>query len=76
MKLQQSRVRLLAELRREVHDERVLKAFASVPREAFVPPDEAHMAYANVPLPIGSGQTISQPIMVAIMLAALRVETD
>jgi protein-L-isoaspartate(D-aspartate) O-methyltransferase len=76
MGLQRSRAGLLAELRREIRDERVLEAFASVPREAFVPADLAGMAYANIPLPIGDGQTISQPIMVAIMLEALKVGPD
>lgn len=76
MELQRSRASLLAELRRDIRDERVLEAFASVPREVFVPSDEAHMAYANIPLPIGGGQTVSQPIMVAIMLQALKVQSD
>ena len=76
MELQKSRTGLLAELRGEIRDRRALEAFASVPREAFVPADVAHMAYANIPLPIGGGQTISQPIMVAITLAALNVQPD
>ena len=76
MELQGSRAGLLAELRREIRDERVLEAFASVPREVFMPGDQARMAYANIPLPIGEGQTISQPIMVAIMLEALKLGSD
>lgn len=54
-----------------VHDARILGAFRSVPREAFVPPDLAALAYEDRALPIGEGQTISQPSMIALMLAAL-----
>jgi protein-L-isoaspartate(D-aspartate) O-methyltransferase len=59
-------------LRREgIKQEDVLQAFASVPRELFVPQDERRAAYANHPLPIGEGQTISQPLMIALMMEAL-----
>jgi protein-L-isoaspartate(D-aspartate) O-methyltransferase len=54
-------------LRERVDDEDVLAAIASVPRHQFVPDDKRHDAYADRPLPIGSGQTISAPHMVAIM---------
>lgn len=54
----------------------VLDAIASVPREAFVPLDEEPHAYANVPLPIGYGQTISQPFIVAVMTDLLRPRAD
>jgi protein-L-isoaspartate(D-aspartate) O-methyltransferase len=57
---------------RQSFDPRVLDAIASVPREAFVPPDEESHAYANVPLPIGYGQTISQPFIVALMTDLLQ----
>jgi len=57
--------------RRGVTDERVLHAMASVPRHEFVPPDLRSRAYQDEPLPIGGGQTISQPYIVAAMLAAL-----
>ena len=50
---------------RDIVDERVLQAMETVPRELFVPPDERQRAYADAALPIGSGQTISQPYMVA-----------
>ena len=60
---------LLAELRQVVDDDRVLSAIASLPRERFVPDDQRINAYANVALPIGAGQTISQPLVVARMLA-------
>jgi protein-L-isoaspartate(D-aspartate) O-methyltransferase len=57
--------------RRGVRDRRVLAALASVPRHLFVPPSLLHAAYDDAPLPIGCGQTISQPYIVALMTAAL-----
>ena len=48
-------------------DPRVIAALRKVPREAFVPPEVRDFAYANRPLPIGHGQTISQPFIVALM---------
>src|SRR5262245_43993635 len=59
---------------RGIRDERVLDAFRRIPRDAFVPPHLVDMAYEDEPLPIGLGQTISQPFLVAEMLAALRLE--
>ena len=56
---------------RGVRDARVLAAMAAVPRERFVDPHHAAEAYADRPLPIGSGQTISQPLIVAMMAEAL-----
>ncbi|HEY7148889.1 MAG TPA: protein-L-isoaspartate(D-aspartate) O-methyltransferase [Gaiellaceae bacterium] len=50
---------------RDIVDERVLGAMERVPRELFVPEGERHRAYADAALPIGQGQTISQPYMVA-----------
>jgi protein-L-isoaspartate(D-aspartate) O-methyltransferase len=47
--------------------ERVMAALAKVPRHEFVPPDQQRNAYQNRPLPIGAGQTISQPFIVALM---------
>jgi protein-L-isoaspartate(D-aspartate) O-methyltransferase len=67
----EARKRLTAQLRAEVLDERVLHALATVPREAFVPAELAGAAYDNIPLAIGYGQTISQPLIVALMTAAL-----
>jgi protein-L-isoaspartate(D-aspartate) O-methyltransferase len=58
---------------RGVHDPRVLAAMRKVPRERFVPPDVVSLAYADQPLPIGHGQTISQPYIVAYMSEALQV---
>jgi len=60
--------------RRGIEDERVLEAMARVPRELFVPAELREDAYADAALPIGDGQTISQPFMVALIceLLALR----
>src|SRR4051812_40079849 len=66
--------RLLAELRRHVHDERVLEAIRAVPRDRFVPPAVRDEAWSNAPLPIGSGQTISQPLVVARMCELLELD--
>ena len=65
------RERLLERLRPHVADERVLDALRDVPREQFVPPRLADEAWDNVALPIGSGQTISQPLVVARMCELL-----
>ncbi|HSH76348.1 MAG TPA: protein-L-isoaspartate O-methyltransferase, partial [Longimicrobiales bacterium] len=54
-----------------IHDEAVLDAFRAVPREAFVPRSVRSLAYDDAPLPIGEGQTISQPYMVALMTECL-----
>jgi len=54
-------------------DEAVLKAMAAVPRHEFVPAGRSRMAYADTPLPIGHGQTISQPYMVAEMTRLLKL---
>src|SRR6266550_6888303 len=56
---------------RGIRDARVLAAMAWVPREWFLPPHLARDAYEDAPLPIGSGQTISQPLIVALMTEAL-----
>jgi protein-L-isoaspartate(D-aspartate) O-methyltransferase len=59
---------------RGIQSERVLRAMESVPRHLFVPPEEVSSAYLDEPLPIGEGQTISQPFMVAAMAEALLLE--
>lgn len=59
--------------RRGIRDERVLAAIAAVPRELFVPGELRRQAYADRALPIGQGQTISQPYMVATIAAALEL---
>jgi protein-L-isoaspartate(D-aspartate) O-methyltransferase len=56
-----------AETGRSQLQKRVLAAMDKVPRHLFVPPDQRAYSYANRPLPIGNGQTISQPFMVALM---------
>jgi protein-L-isoaspartate(D-aspartate) O-methyltransferase len=60
-------------VRRGVRDPAVLAAMRKVPREHFVAGDRAHRAYDDTPLPIGEGQTISQPYIVAAMTEALRL---
>src|SRR5207253_9467807 len=57
--------------RRGIEDERVLAAMARVPRELFLPPELQEAAYADAALPIGDGQTISQPYMVALICEQL-----
>lgn len=59
---------------RGVRDKSVLAAMGTVPREEFLPPHLAEFAYEDTPLPIGSGQTISQPYIVALMAEALRLQ--
>lgn len=59
---------------RGVSDVRVLDAMGTVAREEFVPEDMREFAYSDQPLPIGEGQTISQPYIVAAMIEALRLQ--
>ena len=54
--------------RRGITEPEILDAFRAVPREAFVSPDYAHLAYGDHPLPIEAEQTISQPYIVALMI--------
>ncbi len=61
---------------RGIEDERVLAAMRRVPRHRFVDVGDAREAYADGPLPIGYGQTISQPFVVAFMSAAAELEGD
>ena len=58
---------------RGLDDSALLAALRAVPREAFVSPEYAHAAYADSPLPIGCGQTISQPYIVALMIDAAAI---
>jgi len=60
-------------IRRGIKDERVLDVIRRVPRHLFVPQDIRHLAYSNGPLPIGYGQTISQPYIVALMTELLEL---
>ena len=67
------RARLIEHLSVEIKDKRVLAAMSRVPRERFVPPENRHMAYEDIPLPIGLEQTISQPFIIALMTEALEL---
>jgi protein-L-isoaspartate(D-aspartate) O-methyltransferase len=60
-------------VQRDIVDPQVLKAMGEVPRHRFIGPDQLESAYADKPLPIGYGQTISQPYIVAFMTQALRL---
>jgi protein-L-isoaspartate(D-aspartate) O-methyltransferase len=62
--------------RRGISDARVLAAMARVPRHLFVPENLRHLAYEDGALPIGEGQTISQPFIVATICTLLRLEGD
>lgn len=74
MTLEANKIRLVMELRRQgITDTRVLAAIERIPREAFVPATFRDQAYENTALPIGSGQTISQPAVVAFMTQTLDV---
>jgi protein-L-isoaspartate(D-aspartate) O-methyltransferase len=59
-----------------IKDEQVLKAMRAVPRHEYVPASQKSRAYVDSPLPIGHGQTISQPYIVALMTQLLRVTED
>ena len=59
--------------RRGINNERVLQAFRTIPRHLFVPEIYQADAYADHPLPIGNGQTISQPYIVALMTSTLKL---
>ena len=61
---------------RGIEDARVLDAMRAVPRHRFVPEQLRHLAYADRPLSIGRGQTISQPFIVAYMTQALEIDRD
>jgi protein-L-isoaspartate(D-aspartate) O-methyltransferase len=61
---------------RDIHDLRVLDAMAQIPREQFIPTKYAGNAYDDSPLPIGMGQTISQPYIVALMTQCLKLSGD
>ncbi|MBL4721391.1 MAG: protein-L-isoaspartate(D-aspartate) O-methyltransferase [Alphaproteobacteria bacterium] len=72
MTLAAQKIRLILELRQAgITDTEILAAVEKSPRELFVPPTFGDRAYDSVALPIGHGQTISQPVVVARMIAAL-----
>ena len=60
-------------MRKDVDDPKVIKAMEVVDRAGFVPESSARLAYEDIPLPIGEGQTISQPYIVALMVSALEL---
>ena len=71
--MQQARDRRLARLRADVRDDAVIRAMEAVPRDEFVTEVTGAMVYEDAPLPIGEGQTISQPYVVALMVSALEL---
>ncbi|HRU15337.1 MAG TPA: protein-L-isoaspartate(D-aspartate) O-methyltransferase [Anaerohalosphaeraceae bacterium] len=75
---QRERLRMVERIRQEygLQDEAVLEAMRNVPRHWFVPPDQSAYAYYDSPLPIGYGQTISQPFIVAYMTSVLALEPN
>lgn len=73
MDFKAERARLIGYLSTEIKDKRVLEAMSRVPRELFIPPESRHLAYENIPLPIGFEQTISQPFIIALMTEALEL---
>lgn len=74
--LASARDRMLELVRRHVGDRRVVEAMAAIPRERFVLPHLRQRAYDDTALPIGEGQTISQPLIVALMTEALALRPD
>jgi protein-L-isoaspartate(D-aspartate) O-methyltransferase len=60
--------------KRGITDKKILDAFLNVPRHLFVPEDKRDLSYQDFPLPIGWGQTISQPFMVALMTSCLKIK--
>ncbi len=68
-----ARAKLIEHLSTEIKDKRVLAIMAHIPRECFVPPESQHLAYEDIPLPIGLEQTISQPFIIALMTGALEL---
>ena len=72
--LEIARTNLFEYLNQEIEDKRVIEAMKRVPREAFVLQEYYYAAYENRPLSIGFGQTISQPLIVALMIQALELK--
>ena len=67
------RAKLIQSLDSEISDKRVLVAMSHIPRERFIPENKRYLAYADSPVPIGWEQTISQPLIIAIMTEALEL---
>jgi protein-L-isoaspartate(D-aspartate) O-methyltransferase len=78
MELEKQRARMVEEQlrRRGIADSRVLTAMGEIPREAFVPESQRRNAYYDGALPLAHGQTISQPLMVAMSVEALQLKGD
>lgn len=76
MDFEAARTRLVKYLSAEIVDKRVLAAMSRIPRERFVPPRSQHVAYEDRPLPIGLEQTISQPLIIAMMTEALELNGE
>lgn len=75
MDFDDAKERLITELRLEgIKDEKVLEAFSKIPRHLFVSEEMVNEAYLNIALPVGHGQTISQPYTIAVMLEALELK--
>ncbi len=74
MGIEQARIQLLASLKRQIRDVRVMEAISRVRRELFVSPEMYQFAYDDRPLSIGYDQTISQPLIVALMTEALNLK--
>jgi protein-L-isoaspartate(D-aspartate) O-methyltransferase len=75
--LEQQRARMVEEQLRSrgIHDPRVLEAMGKVPREEFIASHDLRDTYGDHPLPIGAGQTVSQPYIVAAMVEALELQS-
>ena len=73
MDLEAARATLIEHLSAEIKDKRVLSVMSRIPRERFVPLESQHLAYEDIPLPIGLEQTISQPFIIALMTEALEL---
>jgi protein-L-isoaspartate(D-aspartate) O-methyltransferase len=78
MDLEKQRARMVEEQlrRRGIADSRVLAAMGEIPREAFIPDSDKRNAYYDGALPLSHGQTISQPLMVAMSVEALKLKGD
>jgi protein-L-isoaspartate(D-aspartate) O-methyltransferase len=74
--LERARAVLFKSLDHVIADKRVIEAMKRVPREAFLSRHQYHVAYDDIPLTIGYGQTISQPFIVALMVQALELKGD
>jgi protein-L-isoaspartate(D-aspartate) O-methyltransferase len=69
-----ARAGLVKLLELEIRDKHVLAVMSRIPREYFIPENKRHLAYENGPVPIGYGQTISQPYIIALMTEALELK--